>query len=322
MTANKTSLGVLAAGAALTLTVTACGGEADSAADEGGLTPVTVGVLPITAVAPLYLGVEQGLFEEQGLDVTIETGGGGATTVPRVVSGELDFAFGNLASVIIAREQGLPLTLVANGMTTTGDAATDYSALVVPPDSDVTGAADLDGATVAIDNLNNIGDTSVRNSVRVDGGDPTDLEFIELAFPDMPSALSNGQVDAAWVVEPFLTIALEQGATEIAGNFVDLHEDLSVAAYFTGEELIQGDPETVDAFSEAMDASLTYAEDNPEETAQILTTYTEIDEAIIDDLRWPRFPTDIDGDAVATLADLMVTDGIIDADPDLDTLIR
>ena len=254
--------------------------------------------------------------------MTIETGGGGATTVPRVVSGELDFAFGNLASLIIAREQGLPLTVVANGMTTTGDADTDYSALVVPPDSDVTGAAELEGATVAIDNLNNIGDTSVRNSVRVDGGDPTDLEFIELAFPDMPSALGNGQVDAAWVVEPFLTIALEQGATEIAGNFVDLHQDLSIAAYFTGEELIQEDPETVDAFTEAMNASLAYAEENPQETAQILTTYTEINEEIIDDLRWPRFPTTIDTEAVATLADLMVTDGLIDAGPDLDTLIR
>lgn len=319
MTAIKTR--ALAIGAILALTATACG-AGEEATDESGLTPVTVGVLPITAVAPLYLGVEQGLFEEQGLDVTIETGGGGATTVPRVVSGELDFAFGNLASIIIAREQGLPLTVVANGMTTTGDADTDYSALVVPPDSDVTGAADLEGATVAIDNLNNIGDTSVRNSVRVDGGDPADLEFIELAFPDMPSALGNGQVDAAWVVEPFLTIALEQGATEIAGNFVDLHQDLSIAAYFTGEELIQEDPETVDAFTEAMNASLAYAEENPEETEQILTTYTEINEEIIDDLRWPRFPSTIDTDAVATLADLMVTDGLIDADPDLDTLIR
>ncbi|MFL1378945.1 ABC transporter substrate-binding protein [Nocardiopsis protaetiae] len=321
MTSAKTPLRVFAACAALTLAATACGGADDAPAGDGP-TPVTVGVLPITAVAPLFLGVEQGIFEEHGLDVSIETGGGGATTVPRVVSGELDFAFGNFASLIIAREQGLPLTVVGNGMTTTGDAATDYRALVVPPDSDVTSAADLAGATVAIDNLNNIGDTSVRNSVRVAGGDPTDLDFIELAFPDMPAALSNGQVDAAWVVEPFLTVALEQGATQIAGNFVDLHPELSIAGYFTGDELIAEDPGTVDAFTAALNASLEYAEANPDETAQILTTYTEIDPALIEQLRWPRFPADIDREALRTLADLMVTDGLIDADPDLDTLIR
>lgn len=321
MTATKTTLRVLAAGAALTLTATACG-SGDTAASEDGLTPVSVGVLPITAVAPLYLGVEQGFFSERGLDVTIETGGGGATTVPRVVSGELDFAFGNVASLIIAREQGLPLTIVANGMTTTGDADTDYSALVVPADSDVTDPADLDGATVAIDNLNNIGDTSVRNSVRVAGGDPTDLDFIELAFPDMPGALDNGQVDAAWVVEPFLTVALEQGATEIAGNFVDLHPELSIATYFTSDELIAQDPDTVDAFTEAMNESLAYAEANPDETTQTLTAYTEINPELFDQLRWPRFPAQIDTEAVQTLAELMVADGIIDADPDLETLIR
>ncbi|MEU3019918.1 ABC transporter substrate-binding protein [Nocardiopsis sp. NPDC007018] len=321
MTAKKTGPGVLAAVAALTLTATACGSTGTDTTEDG-LTPVTVGVLPITAVAPLYLGVEQGFFEERGLDVTIETGGGGATTVPRVVSGELDFAFGNVASLIIAREQGLPLTVVANGMTTTGDAATDYSALVVGADSDVTSAADLDGATVAIDNLNNIGDTSVRNSVRVAGGDPADLDFIELAFPDMPGALDNGQVDAAWVVEPFLTIALEQGATEIAGNFVDLHPELSIATYFTSDDLIGSDPDTVDAFTEAMNESLAFASDNPEETAQNLTAYTEIDPALFDQLRWPRFRAEIDRDALETLADLMVTDGIVDADPDLDSLIR
>ncbi|GAA1087297.1 ABC transporter substrate-binding protein [Nocardiopsis metallicus] len=321
MTATKNALGVLAAGAALTLTATACG-SGDTADSGDGLTPVSVGVLPITAVAPLYLGVEQGFFSERGLDVTIETGGGGATTVPRVVSGELDFAFGNVASLLIAREQGLPLTVVANGMTTTGDADTDYSALVVPADSDVTGPADLDGATVAIDNLNNIGDTSVRNSVRVAGGDPTDLDFIELAFPDMPGALDNGQVDAAWVVEPFLTVALEQGATEIAGNFVDLHPELSIATYFTSDELIAQHPDTVDAFTEAMNESLAYAQDHPEETTQTLTAYTEIDPDLFDQLRWPRFPARIDTEAVRTLADLMVTDGIIDADPDLETLIR
>ncbi|WP_159943194.1 MULTISPECIES: ABC transporter substrate-binding protein [unclassified Nocardiopsis] len=324
MTATRTPLAALAAATALTLTTAACGGGqgADAGASGDGLTPVTVGVLPITAVAPLYLGVEQGLFEERGLDVTIETGGGGATTVPRVVSGELDFAFGNVVSLIIAREQGLPLTVVANGMTTTGDADTDYSALVVPEGSDITSPAQLQGATVAIDNLQNIGDTSVRHSVRQDGGDAADIDFVELAFPDMVGALSNGQVDAAWVVEPFLTLALREGATPVAANFVDLHPELSIATYFTGDELIASDPETVDAFTEAMNASLVYAEDNPDETARILTTFTEIDPDLIDDLRWPRFRPEIDRDALETVGELMVTDGLIDSEPDLDTFIR
>ena len=46
---------------------------------------------------------------------------------------------------------------------------------------------------------------------RAAGGDDSKLKFVELAFPDMPAALNNKLVDAAWIVEPFLTVAKGQG---------------------------------------------------------------------------------------------------------------
>lgn len=60
-------------------------GDSTSTGDAGStteLTPVTVGVIPIADTAPLYLGDAQGFFEEEGLDLTIETATGGAAIVP------------------------------------------------------------------------------------------------------------------------------------------------------------------------------------------------------------------------------------------------
>jgi hypothetical protein len=51
------------------------------------LTPITVGVIPIVDAASSYLGVQEGFFEEQGLEVSLETAQGGAASVPSVVSG-------------------------------------------------------------------------------------------------------------------------------------------------------------------------------------------------------------------------------------------
>jgi NitT/TauT family transport system substrate-binding protein len=84
--------------AALGLLLTAACGGGDEAAEPapgvtagGGSTelmPVTVGVIPILDVAPAYLCQEQGIFEENGLDVTLEPAQGGATIVPAVLAGQ------------------------------------------------------------------------------------------------------------------------------------------------------------------------------------------------------------------------------------------
>ena len=100
----------------------------------------------------------------------------------------------------------------------------------------------------------------------------------------MPAALERGDVDAAWVVEPFLTSSLNNGATEVASNFVDAHKNLSVAYYFTTEQMIAQDPELVDNFTAAIEESNTYADENPDEVRRILGDYTEIDSKTIEEL--------------------------------------
>lgn len=309
----------LTAAAAL-LAATACGTPADE--DPDGLTTVTAGVIPIVDVAPVHLGVEQGFFTERGIDLRLESGSGGAAIVPGVISGEFDFAFSNVVSLIIAREQGLPLTTLSNGVTSAGEQGADFGGVFVLSDSDVTSAAGLEGLTVAANNLNNIGDTTVRQSVRKAGGDPAEVDFVELPFPDMPAALETGQIDAVWAVEPFASTIREAGHREIASNFVDTHPDLSVAAYFTAQDRLAEDPELFEAITEALQESLAYAQDNPDEVRRVLATYTEIDPELIELMALPRFPGQINEESVRVLADLMVTDGLLDAEPDLAPLLN
>uniref|UniRef100_UPI000380EB6F ABC transporter substrate-binding protein n=1 Tax=Nocardiopsis chromatogenes TaxID=280239 RepID=UPI000380EB6F len=165
-----------------------------------------------------------------------------------------------------------------------------------------------------------IGDTTVRNSVREAGGDPSAVEFMELPFPDMPAALEKEEVDAAWVVEPFLTTSLEAGATEVASNFADAHPKLTIAAYFTSEQVLAEDPELVADFTAAMKEALAYAQAHPEEVRRILGEYTEIDPAVIEEIRLPAFPPEADRESVRTIADLMEEDGLVEETPDVDAL--
>jgi NitT/TauT family transport system substrate-binding protein len=303
------------------------GGGDDAAGDtqaaeggEGDLREIKVGVIPIVDTAPIWLGAEKGFFEEEGLDLEIVTTTGGAAAVPGVVSGSFDVAFGNTISTMVAVDQGLPLKYLTNGLATTGEDP-DVGAVLAGPDSGISAPADLAGKTVAVNNLNNIGDTTIRSVVEEDGGDPSTIEFVEIAFPDMPAALERGQVDAAWVLDPFKTAGLEQGATLVTNNFADFDPELDIAGYFTTMETFESDPELVDAFTAAMTRSLEYAEENPDEVRDIVGTYTKIDEAGREAMTLPRYRADFDRDAMTKLGEAAVKYGTLDNPPNLDELL-
>ena len=305
---------------AVPLVLTACGGGGEDTAQSTGsgdasgapeTTQVTVGVIPIVDVAPIYLGDEQGFFEERGIELELVQAQGGAAIVPAVLSGEYQFGFSNVTSLLLARSRNLPLKVVAAGNSTTGDPKDDIGALLVPADSPIQTPADLDGKTVAINTAKNISDTVVRESARKAGGDPASIKFTELGFPDMPAAIAAERVDAAFVLEPFKSVALKAGAREISAPYADTAEDLLIAAYFTSEQTLKSDPELVDRFTEAMNESLEYAAANEEEARQVLTTYTKIDPALIPELTLPTWNTDIDASRMEQLADLALEDGLV-----------
>ncbi|MEU0913166.1 ABC transporter substrate-binding protein [Streptomyces althioticus] len=313
----------LVAVALLAVTVTACGSSSSGASgtSSDGVTTVKVGVIPIVDVAPVYLGVKQGFYKKRGLDLTLETSQGGAAIVPGVVSGQFEFGFSNTTSLMVARSRSVPVRAVANGVASTGKAGADFGGVVVKGDSPVKSPKDLAGKKVAVNTLKNIGDTSVRESVRKAGGDPKSVQFVELPFDQMPAALDAGQVDAAWVVEPSLSVAKEQGARVVASNFVDVSPDLTIALYFTSDKLAQQDPELVKKFAEATRESLAYAAGHPDEVREILATYTKIPEQTLRALTLPRWPEEPDRASLERLGELGRQDGLFDEAPDLDSLL-
>jgi NitT/TauT family transport system substrate-binding protein len=313
----------IAAGVAALLglaAATACGDDARPTV-SGGPDRVKVGVLSIVDVAPFYLGIQQGLFAKHRIEVDAQVAQGGAVVIPAVVSGQWEFGFSNVTSLLLGRAGGLPLKVVAAGNYTTGKQGADFGAVVVPAGSPLRGPGDLAGRSVAVNNLKNVGDTTVRASVRRAGGDPSTLRFVEIPFPDAPAALRSHRVDAAFVVEPFLSAALSQGGRVVAWNFVDADPDLMVAAYFTSARVAARNPDLVNRFKAAVDESLTYAQQHPEQARAVLGTYTKIDSAVAGRITLPRWTPDIDRDSVQRLADLARQDGLLTADPDVGALL-
>ncbi|GAQ51333.1 ABC transporter substrate-binding protein [Streptomyces acidiscabies] len=306
--------------------LTACGssdsGDAKGTSDSGGkTTEVTVGVIPIVDVAPLYLGQKQGFFEKRGIRLKTVTAQGGAAIIPGVVSGQFQFGFSNTTSLMLAQTKGVPIKAVANGAASNGKVGADVTAVLVKKDSPAKSAKDLAGHTVAVNTLQNIGDTTVRETVRKAGGDPSKVKFVEIPFDQMPAALDDGRVDAAWMGEPSQTIAKGKGARVIASPFAETDPALTVAAYFTSTKIAQQNPALVKKFTEAMNESLEYASAHPDEARSTLTTYTKISGDVLDKLILPSWTTAVNRASLEKLAELGRQDGVFgDKKPDIGAL--
>ncbi|WP_031480842.1 ABC transporter substrate-binding protein [Streptomyces bicolor] len=310
---------------ALLFVATACGssdgGSPDAGASSGGITTVKLGLIPIVDVAPLYLGQKKGFFEKQGLKLEFTTAQGGAAIVPGVASGQFQFGFSNVTSLMVAQTNGVPVKAVANGIASTGVRGKDFNGLMVKKDSPVKSPKQLEGKKVAINTLKNINETAVRQAVRKDGGDPDKVHLVEMAFDQMPAALDQGQIDAACVVEPATATIRSQGGREIASPLIDIAPELTVAMYFTSTQYAQQNPDVVKKFQTATAESLAYAEAHPDEARQIVTTYTKIPENVLEQVTLPKWPAEANRSSIEALMKLGEEDGLFKKTPDLDALL-
>lgn len=309
-------LAVLAA-----LTVLAAGCGSPESPSSSGPDDVKVGLISILDVAPIYLGQQKGFFEKRNIKLTLQPAEGGTETVPSVLSGNQQFGFSNVVTLLLAQAQGLPVKVVSNGTNSTGVDGKDFGALMVAGDSPIRSVKDLAGKKVAVNTFQNVVELAVRASALKADIDPESIEFVKLPFPDMPAALTEGRADAVFVVEPFQQLVLSQGGRALASSYVDTAPDLSVAMYFTSKQLIGENPDLVERFTAAMNESLEYADTHPDEVREILPTYTKIGPEVIPDLVLPKWPADINTASVESIAELAEQEKVLPKKPDIADLM-
>ncbi|NGO08677.1 ABC transporter substrate-binding protein [Streptomyces sp. HC44] len=310
---------------AVFVTASACGSSSstepagDTASD--GTTTVKVGIIPILDVAPVYLGQKKGFYSKRGLKLELTPAQGGAAIVPGVLNNQFQFGFSNTTSLLVAQSKKVPVKVVANGVASTAEEGADFMGTTVKKGSPIKSPKQLEGKKVAVNSLNNICDTSIKESVRKDGGDASTLKFVEMPFDQMAAALENDQVDAACTPEPALSTVKAAGGTSIASSFYDVDPNLTVAMYFTSQQYAKQNPELVKKFQEATAESLKYADSHPDEVREIVATYTKIPPTLLEKLTLPHWPAEPNRASIERLAELAKDDGQLKESPDLDALL-
>jgi NitT/TauT family transport system substrate-binding protein len=239
--------------ALVSLVVAACGGgESPGTATAGGLTKVKVGILPIADVAPIWYGMDKGLFAAEGLEIETVTAQGGAAIMPSVNTGDYQFGFGNVVSLFLGRQKGLNMKIVSNLVNGAEKPDRFTNALMVKPGKGITSVKDMAGRKFAVTTLQNAAEVTIKATLEKEGVDVSGVQFAEYAFPTMNAMVERGDVDVAWQAEPFVTLGRDAGLVPIADPMYGTEPNLTIASMFASEDWLSSNGETAAKFKRAL----------------------------------------------------------------------
>jgi NitT/TauT family transport system substrate-binding protein len=260
------------------------------------LTTITVDTLPIANALPMDLGIQKGFFEKQGIEIKKQVLQSGNDIILALANNNGDIGYVGYVPMMIGRTSGIPLTLVAASEVEGTSEADNWQNILVKSSSSIRTPADLAGKTIAVNALKGVGEVVIKAALKKDGVDPNSVKLLALPFPTMRTALNNGQVDAIWVPEPFLTQGLN-----LDGDRIVMAPGPVLGKYFPngGYAALQTwssrNPGLAKKFRTAINESLEYAQSHPDEIRAMLPSGTQ-------NVRLPFWSPLVDRTQLLTLA--------------------
>lgn len=312
------------------LGLAACGAQAgtDPSADASDapmeIQPLVAGVIPVTDIGPVYMAQQNGVFEENGFDLTLQPAGSSTEIIQAMQSGQVQIGYGGSTGVFQAVENGVDLVIIAAASATPDDPENGINDLLVTADSPLESAKDLEGKTVAVNAPGGYTQLLADIAITEDGGDPSKVNYVQMGVPDQPAALASGAIDAFVAGEPFGTLGREQnGFRTLANPFTALSDSAVVAGvWYALRSDVEENPDYYAKVAATIDEANTYALENDEELRENIAEFTKIDPELAARIRlgsYGKLPLTIDN--LQAIADWSYELGYVKNEVDLESLV-
>lgn len=318
----------LVAGLAVALSLTACGGDKEPATATAGATAAAstaaasglektellVGVVPVPSSAALFIAEKKGFFKEEGLTVKTEIIQAPQAVMPKIINGSMDAFLTSYVSLMSINDSGAAkIKLFQHSQ----EAAPGIAGVVVPKGSTVKTAADLKGKTIAVNALKALGQTVTNAHLAEAGVKPEEVKYVAVQFADQIGALASGKIDAAWLVEPFLTAAKAAGNTQVIDTMDGPTAGVPIDGWGVSEDWLTKNPKTAAAFHRALAKAQQLASTDRNAINEVVPTYTQIPAAAASAMKLGTFSMEPDMANVQKLADLLTSYGYLKTKPDV-----
>jgi len=291
--------------------------------DELREVTLPVGYIPNVQFAPFYVAIDKGYYLEEGIDLKLQYGYE-IDAVSLVGTGEYPFAVVSGEQVLLAREQGLPVTYVMNWYK-------DYPiGISVLKDSGIETLDDLRGKKIGIPALQGASYIAYEALMDFAGLSTVDVDLEVIGFTQA-EMLSTGKVDAVVIYAANTPVQLRDQGIETNTFIVSDYMHLIGNGLIVNDALMAEDPDFIKSIVRATLKGIEFSTDFPEETYEICKKYVENLDENSDGIQYqvlkasiPFWSAETNGateeSGWKTMSDLLKQIGLINSDIPLDNV--
>jgi NitT/TauT family transport system substrate-binding protein len=236
---------------------------------------LTVGYLPVTCHLTCPVTDFATKTTLTGTRFESERFGDFPTVVEALKARKIDATFILAPLAMVLREQGVPIHIVYLGHR-------DGSTVIVPKDSTAKSLRDLRGKTFARPSKFSNQYLVITKLMEDEGMRDGDLNFVDMAPPDMPSALAAGAIDAYFIGEPYAAKAELAGTGRVLYYAKDIWPHFVSCVLVVRDELIAEHPEVVRDLVRGIAESGEWAEQHRIDAAHVAAPYFQQDEKLVE----------------------------------------
>jgi len=262
----------------------ACTQESTITEDAKAKEKIRFGILPIEDTLPLFVAEQEGIFEENGLDVEIVNFQSALERDSALTAGEIDGVITDPLAVILLNNSGYNLKIVSIGLGMEPEEG--VFAILSSPKSDINSVQDLEGRKIAISTNTII--EYVTDVMLEESNVTADKEAVK-SIPIRMQMLTENSIDAATLPEPLASLAVMKGAKLIKSD-AEMDKSVSQTVIVFNGEFIEENKDSIDAFLEAYGEAVEKINNNPEIYRETFIEIARIPEPLTDKYQMPKYP--------------------------------
>lgn len=224
--------------------------------------------------APQYVAMEQGFFEEEGLEVNLQTTWGGDTTMTALLSGGADIALvGAETSIYVYAQDSRDYAVNFAQLT-----QTDGTFLVAKEPHPNFSWEDMKGREFLGQRIGGMPQMVGEFVLKKHGINPHhDLELDQsVDYANIPSAFQSGNYEYVQLFEPTASVFEQEGQGHIVASFGEESGQVPYTVFMTQQSFLNENEETVKKFTKAIHRAQQWVNEKPpEEIAKVIAPFFE-----------------------------------------------